>query len=191
MEEFESRYGEIFVDDPSKTHTPFLFKCEKKARIFVGLAPKTYYMAGEDSFKPKIACKGIPKKTMENADLLSLMNYLMVVFDIEDKRAQAIVRGIRCDSERNMCTYLCSKAGLSRFSAKSAFFTCCGICPYPLELRDSAELSEYYPYKDRRCYGELEALWVHLQELVQKYPQMALRLPENFIDRLGGIFYKN
>ena len=135
---------------------------------------------GEDSFKPKLACKGIPKTTLENAHIVSLMNYLTTVFDMEENRAQAIVRGIRCDSTKNMCTYLCSKAGLSRFSAKSAFFPC-GLCPFPLELKDSDDmLGRLFPYKDNPCC-DIELLLQHLIILKQQYPTLKLDLPDDFL----------
>ena len=177
LQEFKSRYSTIFVVDKMQAHVPHLFKTKKISLIFVGLATKSYIMLEKESSFGKVATKGIPNKTNENKDLISLVNFLRTLFELDKFRPKAVVRGIKCNSLKNMCTYVQEKQGLARLCPKQGYFKC-GLCYFPRELKDDLEtLNQIYPYGDE-CCCDLELMWEQIKKLSIENPLMRLKIPQ-------------
>ena len=162
--EFDERYDNIFVTKDQDSLKPLLLKIEKEGDVFVGLAAKMYEIVSNKDLMAKIACKGIPQ-TIENEIVLSLNNYIATVFDIDEERHKATVRGIRADSDKLMRSYVQKKSGLRRFCPKVGYFPVCAICNFPRDLKDEPSvLTELYPYHDRHCGVSYDSVMQHLRD---------------------------
>jgi hypothetical protein len=161
---FDEQYEKIFVTKDEDSLKPLLMKIEYEGDVFVGLASKTYHTISNKDCFPKIACKGIPQ-TIENQRVLSMSNYIATVFDTDEERYKATVRGMRVDSDKVMRTYVQEKSGLRRFCPKVGYFPCCAICDFPRELKDDPYmLARLYPYHDRHCGVNYDSLMQHITD---------------------------